>query len=763
MSAPPTPRGHGFGTAPVFLAAVSTILGAILFLRFGYAVGHVGVLGALAIIVIGHAITIPTGLAVAEIATNLKVEGGGEYYIISRSFGTTVGGAIGLSLYTSQAVSVAFYVIAFSEAFRPAFPWFAELTGITPDVRMIGVPAALALLLLMLTRGAGIGVRVLWVVASVLAVSLVMFFLGKPTSPDVALDLTAKVENPDAFFRVFAIVFPAFTGMTAGVGLSGDLRKPGRSIPLGTLLGTLTGAVVYVLVVFKLGSSATPDEMAGETFVMSRIALWGPIIPIGLAAATISSALGSIMVAPRTLQALGGDRVFPTATVNRVLSRGKGEANEPRNATLITGVIALVFVSMGSIDFVAQLISMFFMVTYGALCAISFLEHFAGNPSYRPTFRSRWYLSLIGAVACFAVMWEMQPLYAVLAVTAMGGIYLWLKRSRKEERDLSNMVQGVLFQLTRKLQVLLQKKHAASEMTSWRPSFIAISSETLTRLAPFDLLRWISHHYGFGTFIHFIKGPLNRALSEEAQETLDRLIQQIQASKAYIYVDTIISPSFKTAVAQIVQIPGISGLDNNSILFEFREGCDEALVDILDGSQFASVAGFNICVLRSSDRHFGYKRRIHIWLRPGDYRNANLMILLGYILAGHPEWKGAVIELFAAFPERHLAHGIEQLNALIAQDRIPISRSKVRWVPIGDDVPFDQVVSDNSEDADLVITGVSLTKMRADGGAFLTGFPGIKDILFVRATQDILIADESSQPPTPEFVVDVGENSRDDE
>ena len=763
MSEPAPTRGHGFGTAPVFLAAISTILGAILFLRFGYAVGNVGVLGAIAIILIGHAITIPTGLAVAEIATNLKVEGGGEYYIISRSFGTTVGGAIGISLYLSQAVSVAFYVIAFSEAFRPIFPWFAEATGISPDVRMVGVPAILALLVLMLTRGANIGVRVLWVVSSVLLVSLVMFFAGQPTSPDVALDLTATCEDPDAFFRVFAIVFPAFTGMTAGVGLSGDLRKPSRSIPLGTLAATLTGMVVYLAIVFKLASSASPAEMDSDIFVMSRIAVWGPIIPIGLAAACISSAIGSILVAPRTLQALGGDRVFPTTLVNRFLSRGKGEANEPLNATLLTGVIALVFVSLGSVDVVAQLISMFFLVTYGALCAISFLEHFAGNPSYRPTFRSKWYLSLIGAVACFGVMYQMQPLYALLAMATMVGIYLWLKRSRKQERDLSDMVQGVLFQLTRKLQVMLQKKQAASLMSSWRPSFIAISSETLTRLAPFDLLRWISHHYGFGTFIHFIKGPLNAELSLQAQEVLDRLIHQIQASKAYIYVDTIISPSFKTAVAQIVQIPGISGLDNNSILFEFREGHDEALTDILDGCQFASVAGFNICVLRSSDRHFGYKRRIHVWLRPGDYRNANLMILLGYILAGHPEWKGATIELFAAFPEDHLQKGIEQLNALIAQDRIPISRNKVRWVPVSTDVPFDQIVSEQSEDADLVITGVSLTKMQQDGGAFLTGFPKIEDILFVRATQDILIAAESDSAPAPEIVVEVGEGSRDGE
>jgi len=747
MSTPEPSRGHGFGTAPVFLAAVSTILGAILFLRFGYAVGNVGVLGALAIIVIAHAITIPTGLAVAEIATNLKVEGGGEYYIISRSFGITVGGAIGISLFLSQAVSAGFYLIAFAEAFRPAFPWIEQTLGFTPDVRMISGPAAALLIVLMLTRGADIGVRALWVVVSILVVSLAMFFLGSPTSEDVKLDLTARIAEPDSFFRVFAIVFPAFTGMTAGVGLSGDLRNPGRSIPLGTLAGTLTGMAVYVAVVFKMGSSATPEQLAGETFVMSDIALWGPIIPIGLGAACLSSAIGSILVAPRTLQALGGDRIFPALRLNRLVGAGRGEANEPFNATLLTGGIALVFVALGDVDVVAQLISMFFMVTYGALCAISFLEHFAGNPSYRPTFRSKWFLSLIGAMACFVMMFRMQPVYAAVAVAAMVGVYFWVKRTRRGERDLSAMLQGVLFQLTRKLQVMIQKRHASAAVSSWRPSFIAISSETLTRLAPFDLLRWISHHYGFGTFIHFIRGPLTRALSREAEQTLERLIRQIQASKAFIYVDTIISPSFRTAVAQIVQIPGISGLDNNSILFEFREGDTDALPDILDGADFASVAGFNICVLRSSDRHFGYRRTVHIWLRPGDYRNANLMVLLGYILVGHPEWKGAEIELFAAFPEEEIADGIARLNRLIDQDRIPISRNKVRWVPVRQGQRFDDVVVERSVDADLVITGLSLSKMESDGGAFLTGFDGIEDLLFVRATQDILLAGEVQARP----------------
>ncbi|MBZ0264202.1 amino acid permease, partial [bacterium] len=303
--------GHGFGTAPVFLAAISTILGAILFLRFGYAVGHAGLLGAIAIVLIGHAVTIPTALAVSEIATNLKVEGGGEYFIISRSFGATVGGTIGLSLYLSQAVSVAFYLIAFAEAFRPLFPWFEGVSGFAMDPRFISIPAALILIIAIFYKGANLGVGMLWGIFVILAVTIVAFFVGGPTdkAPE-SVALLNRIEGHHDFMKVFAIIFPAFTGMTMGVGLSGDLANPRKSIPLGTMLATFAGLIVYILMAIKMAFAASPNELANNQFIMGEIAIWGPIIPIGLGAATISSAIGSLLVAPRTLQAMGQDNIL---------------------------------------------------------------------------------------------------------------------------------------------------------------------------------------------------------------------------------------------------------------------------------------------------------------------------------------------------------------------------------------------------------------------------------------------------------------------
>ncbi|MCK5337286.1 MAG: hypothetical protein KAJ50_00695, partial [Bacteroidales bacterium] len=387
-------RSHGFGTAPVFFTAISTILGAILFLRFGFAVGTLGFTGVLAIILLGHMVTIPTALAISEISTNQRVEGGGEYFIISRSFGLNIGATIGLALYFSQAISVAFYVIAFTEAFEPFFDWMRNAHGLDLPKQAISLPAMAILSALILIRGANIGVKALIVIVIILAGTLVLFFAGTTeyASESGYQLFSGSFRNSNQFFIVFAIVFPAFTGMTAGVGLSGDLKSPRKSIPRGTLMATFIGMIAYVFIAWKLTVSASPEDLAGEQLVMSKIAVWGIwVIPIGLAASTISSAIGSMMVAPRTLQALSYDHLFPLPRVNRFLSKGKKADNEPFNASLITVVIAFVFVTVGNVNMVAEIISMFFMVTYGVICLISLLEHFAADPSYRPTFKSRWY------------------------------------------------------------------------------------------------------------------------------------------------------------------------------------------------------------------------------------------------------------------------------------------------------------------------------------------------------------------------------------
>ncbi|MEZ5355025.1 MAG: amino acid permease [Bryobacteraceae bacterium] len=733
------PGGHNFGTAPVFLAAISTILGAIMFLRFGYAVGHLGLSGAVLLILLGHLVTIPTAMAVSEIATNRRVEGGGEYFMISRSFGSAIGGAIGVSLYLSQAVSVAFYMIAFAEAFRPILDWINASYGVALDPRVISLPATVALLFVILKRGADLGVRVLWVVVTILAVSLTLFFLGKgPEAGSVeSLQLTNHIENPHSFALVFAICFPAFTGMTAGVGLSGDLKNPGRSIPLGTLLATAVGMIMYLALVFKLAANALPQDLAANQLIMSDIALWGPIIPIGLAAATLSSALGSILIAPRTLQALARDRVLPSQRLSDLLSRGYGRQNEPVAATLVSGLLALAFVLMGDVDTVSQVISMFFMVTYGSICSISFLEHFAGNPSYRPSFRSRWYISLLGAIMCFMMMFQMSPAYALFSLTIMFLIYQGLGWTRKGERSLSSILQGVMFQLTRRLQISIQKARAGETLGDWRPSILAITRHSEDRLGQFDLLRWLCHQQGFGQFVQYVEGKLSRDSEALAGRIAERLIQRTEVSKAGIYVDTMIAPSFDSALSSIVQMPGVSGLPNNTVLFEYATG-DGDVSEVTQGAALVESLGLNVAILRSTPARFGYRRHVHIWLTEDDYSNAPLMILLAYILVGHPEWHEAEIDIFACYRSSEMECELGKLHGMIAEGRLPVSTKNVTAVPYDGERGVEAAAVAMSGNADLLILGLPENGRVPWDSA--DRFTGLKDILFVRAAEYISIS-----------------------
>ncbi|MFT5980558.1 MAG: amino acid transporter [Flavobacteriales bacterium] len=732
------------GTLPVFMTAISTILGAILFLRFGFSIAHVGLLSTLGIILIGHLVTIPTAMAVAEIATNQKVEGGGAYFMISRSFGLNIGGAIGIALYLSQAISVAFYVIAFTVSCRGLLVYIDTRWGILIEPWMVNYSLTGLLMLLMLTKGANVGVKALYLVVVVLLISLILFFLGtgpgngnqndwSATIPDAILGLDGESIKRFSFFEVFTFIFPAFTGIAAGLGLSGDLKDPKKSIPRGTMWATVVGIVIYIGVSLKLYYSAPLESLAQDELFMENIALWGPIIPIGLAGAAISSALGSIIIAPRTLQALGVDQLFPKR-ISKFVAKGNPKSNEPVFASVVTCLIAFIFVSMGDINAVASIISMFFMLTYGAICMVSFFEHMAADPSYRPTFRSKWYVSLFGGLLCIYLMFKMNAVYAWFSVALMVLIYLWVSFRNNERKGIANLFKGIIFQVTRGLQMLLQKRDAINEDEDhWRPFVISISRNTFERRAGFDMVRWMAHRYGFGTYIHFIEGFLNNETKAKSIEVRNRLIKLSQDVKSRVYLDTIISPSYTSAIAQSVQFPGVSGKGNNMIVFEYADNERENIQQIIDNFKILKAVDLDICLLRSTPRAFGFEKNIHLWITSTEAENANLIILLGYILMGHPDWKGCNLNVYSIYHEDDRVEKEERLKSLIKDGRIPISQKNIELVKLDVNDDYRKAVNANSGDADLTIVGFNDRDLLEGGEQTFDGFDNVGNVLFVNA------------------------------
>jgi amino acid transporter len=728
----------GFGTAPVYLTAISTILGAILFLRFGYATGMLGLIGVIFIIILGHAITVPTALAISEISTNTRVEGGGEYFIISRSFGLKIGSTIGITLYISQAISVAFYIIAFTEAFEPLFNWWKRSFEFELPRQIISVPALCLLSYVILKQGTGSGMKLLYIVNVILVLSLFFFFIGKPISEsvysgDVVID-NMKFLNKDSFFVIFAICFPAFTGITAGVGLSGDLRNPGKSIPLGTMAGTFTGLIVYLLVVWKLATSAPAGDLVGNQLIMSKIAVWGVvIIPIGLASCTFSSAIGSIIVAPRTLQAIALDKSFPVRHLNAFLAHGRGKTREPVNASIITFLIALVFVIMGNVNAVAGIISMFFLISYGSLCLISFLNHFGAPPSYRPRFKSKWYISLSGFLLSVWVMFKIDPLYTILAYVAIVFLYLIVEHYNKDQKGLVNIFKGSIFQLNRRLQVYMQKNHSGLDDEEWRPAAICISQNSFEREKVLELMKWISYKHGFGTYFHYIEGYYSKQTYLESRKILAQLIEQREHGNS-LYIDTMISPSYTSAIAQIIQSPSISGMENNMVIFEYDKNKSEELVRILENINLVKAGDFDICILGNSTSPIRYRNGIHVWTRSVDEKNTNMMILLGYIILSHPDWSKNYIKIFNISPAGKEKDTKKDLEERIAAGRLPVTLTNIEIVTFVENQTIGEIIAEHSKYAGLTIIGFREEIIKHEPLAFFNDFLGIGDVLFVNAS-----------------------------
>lgn len=405
-------------------------------------------------------------------------------------------------------------------------------------------------------------------------------------------------------------------------------------------------------------------------------------------------------------------------------------------------MLALGVVLAGNVDFVARIISMFFMVTYGALCSISFLEHFAANPSYRPTFRSRPWISLVGAVTCVLLMFQMDPIYAVMAIIAMFVLY-WLSRFSPAgaTKDLTAIFRGVMAQAARQLSIRVQRNRGPDDGRGWRPSIITVSDRTFEGISSsMTLLGWLCDRHGFGTYVHFVAGMLDERTHEESQHLHRNLLQMVNKDVPGVFVDTVVSPSYRTALAQALQLPGVSGAENNSVLFAMTwRDPPEVAEAVVQSALFTSVTKKNLLVLRSGTRNFGKRRSIHIWLNWNDTQNATLMTLLAYILVGHKDWRRAQIVISAAFPGSVMEERRGQLEAMMETGRLPIRKENVHFYCVEDADAYHQLVETTSAEADLVILGLTTDRLAEKRGAMLTRYPQLSDVLFVAAAEEVLI------------------------
>jgi amino acid transporter len=366
------PRNNKFSAfAGVYTPSLLTILGVIMYMRLGWVVGEAGLINALIIIVVAHIISVTTGLSISSIATDKKIKAGGIYYMLSRSLGLPMGGAIGIALFVGTALSISMYVIGFAESFLsiPSISQFLHLSPSIESYQIVGT-AVIILLVILAFISTSLAIKSQFLILGAIVLSLISIAVGFFINPQfIPENPIMHIANGDVSLEyVFSIFFPAVTGFTAGVAMSGDLRNPKKGIPTGTLLSILTGFIVYLGLAVGFAYFVNRDALINNTDIAMRVSWIPGLVVAGIWGATLSSALGGILGGPRIIQAIASDRLMP-----RIFSKGYGETNEPRNALLLIFVIAELGILKGNLNAIAGIVTMFYLATYGFINLFSFV------------------------------------------------------------------------------------------------------------------------------------------------------------------------------------------------------------------------------------------------------------------------------------------------------------------------------------------------------------------------------------------------------
>jgi amino acid transporter len=668
----------------VFTPSILTVLGVILFLRTGWVVGQVGLLPALAIVVLAHAITVATALSVSAIATNMQVGAGGAYYIISRSLGLEIGGAIGIPLFLAQTFSVTLYAFGLAES----------LQLIWPGLPLRGVAALTILCVALIAgRGAQLALQLQLPIMACIALALASLFTGVASSARDTLSLWQGIPGGVPFWVVFAVFFPAVTGIMAGISLSGDLKNPKRAIPAGTILAVLVGLAIYLTVPVALALVSDPATLVADNLIWFRVAALPMLVLPGLWGAIFSSAVGSILGAPRTLVALAEDRILPSWAL-RV-----SPAARSKIAQLFSTGVALAAVGLGDLNAVAPVLTMFFLTTYGVVNLVAGLEQLSGAPSYRPTIKVPWAVSLAGAFGCIWVMWLINRWAALIAIAVEISIYLALRR-RSLEAAWGDLRYGALMSLTRAN--MLKLRQLPVDPRNWRPHILVFAGDLDKRMELVRFAAWLNQDRGLLTVCGLLVGELEE-LSASIPRQARAMNEQLEAEAVTAFAEIDVVSEFETGALAVAQANGIAGITSNTLMFGWRDK-PERLAALLRIMRQASSLGKSTVICRIAPRRWAPSlRRIDVWWG-GLENNGDMLLLFAHLLSVNHEWMGVEIAVKTITSDALTQEAIETgLRDLIQRCRIN-ARPEVVHRPDGATVR--ELIQERSRDADIVFLGL---------------------------------------------------------
>ncbi|NGP89184.1 amino acid permease [Fodinibius halophilus] len=677
----------------VFVPTLLTILGVILFLRQGWVIGNAGLLGGWLIITLAFVIVTFTALSMSCITTNIRIKAGGAYSIISQSLGLEVGGSVGVPLYLAQTFAITMYIFGFREGWLYIFP---DHYALVVDIAVFGI------LFLVAYMSAKLAFRIQYIILAVIVGALVSVgatvFTGVMDQSIQWWGTFPGAPESDfqgvSFWVVFAVLFPAATGIMAGANMSGELKNPKKSIPLGTLSAIAISYVIYMASGYWMAKVAPVDELVSNYNVMIDYALWAPAVLGGLLGATFSSALASIVGAPRILQALGHHRIFPGGDRFSELA----ENGEPRNAILLTGGLVLVTLLLRDLNTIAPLITMFFLITYMMINLVVFIEQQMDMISFRPTFPIPKFVPFLGTVGCLFTMFIINSTFGLIALSLVIVIYLYLT-NRKLEVPYGDMRSGLFVSLAewaaKRVSLLPENNERA-----WKANLLVPVRSARELRGSFSLIRNLVYPKGSLKLVGM--GGSNG--SSHFGESLMDFAMSFSRENVYTRWSIIDSDDFKEGVLTSLQTLQGTFFKPNILFLRLptHKRYDEEIHSIINEARHNNM-GIQLYV-EDPIAQLGRSSAINVWIReqsPGwdlsmELGNVDLALLTAYKLKVN--WD-AQMRVITVVDEPQVEAAYRYLDNLLDAARLP---EVLKHVEIG---AFNEALQ-NAPQADLDLLGL---------------------------------------------------------
>lgn len=622
----------------VYRPTVLTILGLMMYVREGWVVGQAGLLGAVIIILATFLITGTTALSLSSITTNIHIGAGGVFSIISKSLGLETGGSIGVPLYLGQALSGALYIYGFTEGWLYLFPEHSQWL-VAYSVFLVAMGAVLV--------SSKFAFRLQGLVMFVIVLSLASIVLGVSElggQPIRSPQLWGTFEDT-SFWTLFAIFFPGGTGIMVGASMSGTLDDPRRSIPRGTLAAVGTALIVYLGMAVWFSVMASPEELRANRLIVIERAAVSELVLAGLLASTFTATISTIVAAPQVLQALAEQNIVPRSP----WLSDRTDDGDPRNAMYITGLLVALTMLLGSLDAVAVLITMFFLLIYLTINVVITIEQGLGLISFRPVFRIPIWVPIVGAISCTFALFVINPTFALVALTISLSIYMYLV-GRRLETPWQTVRSGIFVSLADWAFKKVARSLDEPNERSWKPDLLVpvTSREQLDGI--FRFLRLLAEPKGsikiVGVLLDGETKAHDRPVSAHGFDRLDRVTKIFHAEQLLATSTIIEASSLLHGVRMSASVLRGSAFRPN-ILFGMAHRYDQ---DTLEGYvEVAEDQEMGMALLyEHPEASLGQERRVNIWItdQSPEWKlglrlpNLDLSILLG--LQVHQKWHGTM-------------------------------------------------------------------------------------------------------------------------